>query len=125
MRGTESIEEGRVTCKELHAPAERTPRRHVGRGEDSGRKSRKSQITQGGKRKLEEGAIASLALLSSLALLIADGAATTRVLQRCRREAAHCWTVIALVVSEDIVPGTLVLDSGHLACSAQVVETIP
>ena len=32
-----------------------------------------------------------------------------------------------LVVSEDIrlLPGTLVLDSGHLACSAQVVETIP
>ena len=30
-----------------------------------------------------------------------------------------------LVVSEDIMPGTLVLDSGHLACSVQVVETIP
>lgn len=102
MCGTESIEEGRVTCRELHAPAERTPRRHVGRGEDSGRKSRKSQITQGGKRKPEEGATASLALLSSSALLTADGAATTQVLQRCSREAAHWWTVIVLVVSEDM-----------------------
>ena len=56
-----------VACRELHAPPERAPRRHVCRGEDSGLKSRKSQITQGGKRKLQEGATVSLALLSSSA----------------------------------------------------------
>ena len=39
----------------------------MGRGEDSGLKSRKSQITQGGKTKLQEGATASFALLSSSA----------------------------------------------------------
>ena len=116
-----------VACRELHAPPERAPRRRVCRGEDSGLKSRKSQMTQGGKRKLQEGATVSLALLSSSAPADSRWRGHHAGLAKVQVGGYPLGKLLVLVVSEDIrlLPGTLVLDSGHLACSVQVVEIIP